>query len=303
MFLIHLFACPCGSIMSGHRFELLKNTVDVQEKAVHWISTYLWIIPFSTEKASLGRPAIFHARMTTGSPSVPTRENDAERGRFLSSINLFHSLIISYASYTVRDLPVTTSGTHLTENGCERAQIGNDTAGQKNITDEVVVLMREIFRCLHPTSLLSSESTDQSFGTIQFRFTIHDLRIRDVRWHWERDNRLICTCLDSSSFFARFSSSCRCRTASFSCTDRRCARFTVRISSAFDTWSSAAARASFFGATILATTSYLSMAIVHLARPAQACETVSTFSGWKFGSGTYFSRIFFISWGGISSRL
>ncbi len=49
------------------------------------------MIPFSIENESLGKPAIFHARIITGSPSVPTRENVDERGRFFSSINLFHS--------------------------------------------------------------------------------------------------------------------------------------------------------------------------------------------------------------------
>eukprot|EP01136_Pigoraptor_vietnamica_P022273 Opistho-1_new@73225 len=53
-FLIHLFACPCGSMNSGQRRDALTIT------------------PFSTERLSRGRPAICHWRRRTGSLSVPT---------------------------------------------------------------------------------------------------------------------------------------------------------------------------------------------------------------------------------------
>mmetsp|Transcript_29030 Transcript_29030/g.94592 ORF Transcript_29030/g.94592 Transcript_29030/m.94592 type:complete len:201 (-) Transcript_29030:930-1532(-) len=62
MLRIHLLACPCGSIMSGHR----------RAEAT--------MIAFSTEKRSLGRPAMFHARILTGSPRVLTREKRAPHG-------------------------------------------------------------------------------------------------------------------------------------------------------------------------------------------------------------------------------
>mmetsp|Transcript_16562 Transcript_16562/g.49424 ORF Transcript_16562/g.49424 Transcript_16562/m.49424 type:complete len:316 (+) Transcript_16562:2994-3941(+) len=55
MFLIHLLACICGSIMSGQRRAL--DTM----------------MPFSTETVSVGSPAIVHARMRTGSCSVRIR--------------------------------------------------------------------------------------------------------------------------------------------------------------------------------------------------------------------------------------
>ena len=52
----HLFACPCGSMNSGHR------------------RPYCTIVPFSALNASLGKPWMFHSRMRTGSPSVFTSE-------------------------------------------------------------------------------------------------------------------------------------------------------------------------------------------------------------------------------------
>mmetsp|Transcript_60967 Transcript_60967/g.143561 ORF Transcript_60967/g.143561 Transcript_60967/m.143561 type:complete len:277 (-) Transcript_60967:2936-3766(-) len=52
MFLIHLFAWPCGSIMSDHRRDLLR------------------IMAFSVDRASVGSPAMFHARICTASDRV-----------------------------------------------------------------------------------------------------------------------------------------------------------------------------------------------------------------------------------------
>jgi hypothetical protein len=52
MRLTHLFACPCGSIISGQRLLSLS------------------IIALSTLKLSLGSLAITHDRIRTGSPSV-----------------------------------------------------------------------------------------------------------------------------------------------------------------------------------------------------------------------------------------
>lgn len=57
---------PCGSIISGH-LRALSTT-----------------IPLSTEKESTGRPAMFHARIFTGLPSVAFKENDSEHGIFLT---------------------------------------------------------------------------------------------------------------------------------------------------------------------------------------------------------------------------
>lgn len=57
---------PCGSIISGHLLALSTT------------------IPLSTEKESTGRPAMFHARIFTGLPSVAFKENDSEHGIFLT---------------------------------------------------------------------------------------------------------------------------------------------------------------------------------------------------------------------------
>ena len=51
IFLIHLLACPWGSIIKGQRLAL--NT----------------IIPLSTENESVGNPSIFHCLIRTASPN------------------------------------------------------------------------------------------------------------------------------------------------------------------------------------------------------------------------------------------
>ena len=55
MFLTHLLACPCGSMNRGHLLENCTTT------------------PFSTDRVSLGSPAICHLRILTGSDSVEMR--------------------------------------------------------------------------------------------------------------------------------------------------------------------------------------------------------------------------------------
>mmetsp|Transcript_139279 Transcript_139279/g.362084 ORF Transcript_139279/g.362084 Transcript_139279/m.362084 type:complete len:218 (-) Transcript_139279:9076-9729(-) len=52
MFLMYLFACRCGSIISGHRLERSM------------------MMPFSIESASFGREATTHCWILTGSPST-----------------------------------------------------------------------------------------------------------------------------------------------------------------------------------------------------------------------------------------
>ena len=58
--LIHLLACPWGSIRRGHRLE------------------FEIIIPLSIEKESEGRPAIFQSRIFTGSPKTVERLKPGE---------------------------------------------------------------------------------------------------------------------------------------------------------------------------------------------------------------------------------
>lgn len=53
--LIHLLACPCGSIMRGQRLLLVI------------------MMALSIEKASLGSPANSQSRIVTGSPSTADR--------------------------------------------------------------------------------------------------------------------------------------------------------------------------------------------------------------------------------------
>ena len=75
MFLIHLLACICGSIMSGQR-----RALEV-------------MIPLSIEKLSFGRPSMFHERILTGSPKVSVRENLEEHGTCSSLHLLIHAPI------------------------------------------------------------------------------------------------------------------------------------------------------------------------------------------------------------------
>jgi len=52
------------------------------------LNTYERMIPFSMEKLSVGNPAMFHARVLTGSPKVWIREKSSEHGIpfFLTSL-------------------------------------------------------------------------------------------------------------------------------------------------------------------------------------------------------------------------
>mmetsp|Transcript_24182 Transcript_24182/g.45892 ORF Transcript_24182/g.45892 Transcript_24182/m.45892 type:complete len:318 (+) Transcript_24182:74-1027(+) len=72
MFFTHLFACPCGSIISGHRRALATT------------------MPLSMEKLSLGSPAINHSRILTGSPSAVASAYFLERGMFASAHSATH---------------------------------------------------------------------------------------------------------------------------------------------------------------------------------------------------------------------
>ena len=60
MFLIHRFAYPCGSVISGH-----------------FIPVYI-MIAFSMENESTGRPDICHLRIKTCSPSTVSSEKLSE---------------------------------------------------------------------------------------------------------------------------------------------------------------------------------------------------------------------------------
>ena len=62
----------------------------------HSMHCYLMIIPFSIENASVGRPAMFHDRILTGSPRVLLREKSALHGIPFSWHSVLHSLICSW---------------------------------------------------------------------------------------------------------------------------------------------------------------------------------------------------------------
>ena len=57
--------------------------------------TYLITIPFSIEKESVGRPAMFHSLTLTGSPRVVFSEKAGEQGMALVLHSLLHSKVCS----------------------------------------------------------------------------------------------------------------------------------------------------------------------------------------------------------------
>ena len=57
---------------------------------------HLIIIPFSTEKESVGKPQIFQSRILTGSPNVPVTEKSFEQGIPVFSHFVFHLLTCSW---------------------------------------------------------------------------------------------------------------------------------------------------------------------------------------------------------------
>lgn len=90
IFRTHLLACPCGSMNSGHRRENCTMT------------------PFSTDRLSLGKPAICQLRTFTGSLIVSTRFGWSVWGTLYLSNCLIHSAVIS-----CRNSPYTSAETSM----------------------------------------------------------------------------------------------------------------------------------------------------------------------------------------------
>ena len=59
------------------------------------------MMPFSTEKESTGSPAMFHALILTGSPSVAVTEKEGEQGMFFCVQRVCHSFTHSVRKSTV----------------------------------------------------------------------------------------------------------------------------------------------------------------------------------------------------------
>ena len=60
------------------------------------------MIPFSTEKESTGRPAMFQALILTSSPRVAETEKVSEQGMFFCVHSVCHSLTHSVRKSTVK---------------------------------------------------------------------------------------------------------------------------------------------------------------------------------------------------------
>lgn len=61
LFLIHLFPCVCGSMISGHL-----------------LSGYVVMMPLSIDRSSAGRPWMFHARILSESPRIFCSDQSGE---------------------------------------------------------------------------------------------------------------------------------------------------------------------------------------------------------------------------------
>ena len=67
---------------------------------------YVKIIPFSTEKLSLGKPDMFHDRIFTASPRVCANEKFLDRGIDLDSTYLLHSITCSFIKKELKNLKI-----------------------------------------------------------------------------------------------------------------------------------------------------------------------------------------------------
>ena len=75
-------------------------------------ANYLMMIPFSIEKLSVGRPAMFQSLIFTGSPKVPVTEKSFEQGMLVSRQAFTHSAVCcwqekrekSFCDQELRDL-------------------------------------------------------------------------------------------------------------------------------------------------------------------------------------------------------
>ena len=87
MFLTHLFACPCGSIISGQRVPRVTST------------------PFSVEKASAGSPWMFQSRTSSLFARKAQKSKPAEHGMFSVRTPLSHWSCSSFARYSESNGP------------------------------------------------------------------------------------------------------------------------------------------------------------------------------------------------------
>ena len=74
-----------------------------EEEYMKWkmsTANYLMMIPFSIEKLSVGRPAMFQSLIFTGSPKVPVTEKSFEQGMLMSRQAFTHSTVCCWQEKT-----------------------------------------------------------------------------------------------------------------------------------------------------------------------------------------------------------
>ena len=69
-------------------------------KRIMSTANYLMMIPFSIEKLSVGRPAMFQSLIFTGSPKVPVTEKSFEQGMLVSRQAFTHSAVCCWQEKT-----------------------------------------------------------------------------------------------------------------------------------------------------------------------------------------------------------
>ena len=115
---------PWGSIIRGHLLELDTT------------------IPLSMEKESTGNPAICHALILTGSPSVALREKLAEQRIFLSLHIFSQSAMHSYMHKGNTTQTPSLETAHVSEVNSECSKICHYTSWQQYISSDVKISKR-----------------------------------------------------------------------------------------------------------------------------------------------------------------
>mmetsp|Transcript_3023 Transcript_3023/g.9074 ORF Transcript_3023/g.9074 Transcript_3023/m.9074 type:complete len:236 (-) Transcript_3023:8428-9135(-) len=223
------------------------------------------MMPLSIEKESVGRPCKFHDRMATGSPTISCKSNFSDMGTPFSS----HSFC----------QPATASRRKGMVNGPRYAI----TADESNTSPTRRLYLGPRDAEISPQRVFSPPSPPMSFSA-------------------RSSLALQSSYLASSSclVLAR-SASLASIVASLSMTSLSSACLTARpfIASAYSP--SATLSVSFFGATTLATRSYISIARTHLQRPSHAEDALAIFSGKKSSLVQYCSRMRLMILGGMLS--
>mmetsp|Transcript_14878 Transcript_14878/g.35910 ORF Transcript_14878/g.35910 Transcript_14878/m.35910 type:complete len:233 (+) Transcript_14878:441-1139(+) len=229
MFFTHLFACPWGSIMSGQRRALAI------------------MMPLSMEKESLGKPAMPHSRIATGSPKQLLSEYLALEGMpaclhcaTQESAIPSRNAMVKVPKYEIIPALISMSPVRFWYAS----------------PSWFMLMVQRSFSPPRPPINFSARSS----------LSVHSSTSPSSRAFFSTLS-LSCFSIAASLVISSFSSSCLILSAAM----------IVEYSS------SASASASFLGSTNLATLSYESMAHTHLHSPSAALDALAALAGVKSG--------------------